>query len=124
MYDTLESALARAKERSGATTADDAYLTEVLTLSAGKNPADQTIYRPFYAAAKWLEQNRSGQALSEASGVKFTGLATPIASLLLLQASMDQALGLTVPAGFEAAFTATKSVVRFGTSSQSTRTRP
>lgn len=102
MFTTLADALNRAKERSGATAQDDSYLSELLTLSAGKNEANETIYRPFYCAAKWLEQNRSAQNLKEADGVKFTGLATPIASLLELQASSDTALALIIPKGFEA----------------------
>jgi hypothetical protein len=102
MYTDLSQSLARAKERSGATTADDAYLTEVLTLSAARDQAGVLNYRPYFAAAKFLEQNRAQQQIDSADGVKFTGLKTPIESLLRLQASVDSALGLDVPAGFEA----------------------
>ncbi|MEO1399683.1 MAG: hypothetical protein AAFV72_00325 [Cyanobacteria bacterium J06635_1] len=94
-------ALARAKERSGATDVDDAYLNEMLSMSAGTVDS-VTHYRPFYCAAKWIEQNRPGQQLSEADGVKFTGLQTPIDSLLGLQRAYDTANGLDVPSGFEA----------------------
>lgn len=101
MYESLSTALARAQERAG-TSGDDEYLTEVLTLSAGVDGDGATQYRPYYAAAKFLEQNRSAQTLSAAGDVKFTGLAKPIESLLGLQASIDKALGLIIPEGFEA----------------------
>ena len=101
-YLVQPDALARAKERSGATDADDDYLNELLTLSAGVDADQATHYRPFYCAAKWIEQNRTEQTLSEASGTKFTGLQKPIDSLLALQRAYDQAQGLTVPDGFEA----------------------
>ena len=101
-YTTQPEALARVKERSGATDADDEYLNELLTLSAGVDADQVTHYRPFYCAAKWMEQNRPAQTLSEASGTKFTGLQKPIDSLLGLQRAYDQGQGLTVPDGFEA----------------------
>lgn len=101
-YTTLADALLRAKERSGATEVDDIFLTELLVFSAGKAPDGVNHYRPFLVAARWLEQNRAQQAISEAEGAKFTGLATPIASLLQLQLAYDRANELTVPQGFEA----------------------
>lgn len=101
MYTELSAALTRAKERSGATEADDEYLAELLELSAGTAPDGVTHYRPFVCAARWIEQNASAQTLLEAEGVKFTGLAKPIESLLQMQAAYDQALQLTVPPGFE-----------------------
>lgn len=100
MYPTIEAALERAQERAGTT--EEEFLTEILTLSAGVDPQGDTQYRPFYAAAKFLEQNRSAQTLAQAGDVKFTGLSKPIESLLGLQAAMDSALGLIVPPGFEA----------------------
>jgi hypothetical protein len=129
-YLVLADALARAKERSGATSIDDGYLTELLTLSAGVDGASQTHYRPFYCAAKWLEQNRPAQTLKKAKdGVEFTGLATPIASLFALQLAYDASQQLTVPPGFEvvAETTGTASTTntqRFGTRSLSNRSRP
>ena len=102
-YLVQPDALARAKERSGATDADDEYLNELLTLSAGVDADQVTHYRPFYCAAKWIEQNRPAQTLSEAAGgTKFTGLQKPIDSLLALQRAYDQAQDLDVPDGFEA----------------------
>jgi hypothetical protein len=81
----------------------DAHLTNQLTITAGKKPDSTTIYRPYYVAAKFLEQLRSQQLLSKAEdGVTFTGLAKPIESLLAMQAALDQSLELTVPPGFEA----------------------
>ena len=101
-YTDLAGALARTKERSGASGADDALLTELLNMSAGTAADSTTHYRPFYVAATWMEQNQSAQQLLEADGAKFTGLAKPIASLLRLQAAYDRANGLTIPEGFEA----------------------
>ena len=102
-YLLITDALARAKERSGASALDDAYLTELLAMSAGVDAEAITHYRPFYVAAKWIEQNQDAQTLTEADGAKFTGLAKPIESLLALQAAYDRANELTVPKGFEAA---------------------
>jgi hypothetical protein len=102
-YTDLTASLDRAIERTQgqATLADEEWLTEMLTLSAG-TVESTTHYRPYYVAAKLLEQKLAAQTLSEADGAVFTGLATPIASLLNLQASYDSAMALTVPAGFEA----------------------
>lgn len=81
----------------------DAHITNQLVISAGTDPASSTMYRPYYVAAKFLEQLRSQQALSKAEdGVTFTGLAKPIESLLGLQAALDKSMDLTVPEGFEA----------------------
>lgn len=104
---------------------DDAFLTELLLMSAGKDATSVTHYRPFYCAARWLEQNRAAQQLSEAKGVKFTGLVTPIASLYGLQADYDSANELQIPKGFEAVATATTQPHRrFGTQSLVTKARP
>ena len=80
---------------------DDDFLTRLLTASAGINSQSQTVYRVYYAAAKFLEQIRSQHTISSADGAVFTGLVTPIASLLTLQLSEDLALGLIIPPGFE-----------------------
>lgn len=100
----LDEALDRAKERTQgqATTADDDWLTELLEMSAALDPDEVTHFRPYFAAAKLLEQKLSAQLVESADGATFTGLATPIASLLLLQAGYDSANGLAVPPGFEA----------------------
>jgi hypothetical protein len=128
MYASLEAALNRARERSAATNSDE-LLTELLELSAGtrKDTAARE-YRPFYVAARYLEQAGS-QQIAEADGVKFTGMKTPIVSLMALQRSLDAAL--IVPEGFEAIATSeslpaapTARLPRFGTSSVSSQPRP
>lgn len=126
MYTDLADALARAKERSGATSADDTYLTELLTLSAGKDASETTHYRPYFVAAKFLEQNQAKQALKKAGDVEFTGLTTPIASLLELQESIDKSLGLTIPQGFQSISLeeAKLSLPRYRSQSQRTTSRP
>lgn len=100
-YLVLVDSLARAKERAG-TSSGDEYLTELLTLSAGTDGDGITHYRPFYCAAKYLEQSRADQSLESADGATFTGQKVPIASLLNLQLAYDKANGLTIPEGFEA----------------------
>ncbi|MEM1240847.1 MAG: hypothetical protein AAGI45_13485 [Cyanobacteria bacterium P01_H01_bin.26] len=122
-YLNQAEALARAKERSGATAADDEYLNELLTMSSALDADGLTHYRPFYCAAKWIEQNRPAQTLTEASGTKFTGLQKPIDSLLALQRSYDQANGLDVPDGFEALASDCDRCDQVGPTSQ-TRYRP
>jgi hypothetical protein len=95
--------------------ADEAFLNDLLTSSAGQVPsggasdaeqtytAGVTVYRHYYVAARFLETLRSQHVLSQGgSGIVFTGLATPIASLMALQQGIDSSLKLIVPAGFEA----------------------
>ncbi len=128
-YTILIEALARAKERSGATAADDTYLNELLLLSAGIAPDETVHYRPFYVAARWLEQNRAQQALESADGAKFTGYAKPIASLMQLQAAYDKANELTIPDGFEALTSDLSEKMqfrplRFGTGSSTPKLNP
>lgn len=100
MYESLPLSLARAKERAGATDADSGFLTEMLELSKGIRKSDQVaVYRPFFVAAKHLEQNPMHQRVSKADDAVFTGMKTAIASLFALQASLDK--DLVVPIGFE-----------------------
>ncbi|MDX2215514.1 MAG: hypothetical protein SFY66_19780 [Oculatellaceae cyanobacterium bins.114] len=136
MYTTIPAALTEVKTNPatrGLIGAEyDSYLTNLLTLSAGKDAADVTQYRPFYVAAKLLEQLRSQQQISKADGAEFTGLAKPIESLLGTQIAFDKALGLTIPEGFEAVLPkcvtcegqSSGAIRRFGTRSQTTQIRP
>jgi hypothetical protein len=101
LYTDLNEALDRAVERSAAKASDRPYLQELLSMSYGTSPDGQIVYRPFYVAARFLQQSRRDQTVKEGDGVKFTGQAIPIASLLDLQSSLDQALA--VQAGFETA---------------------
>lgn len=102
MYLVKADALNRAKERSGATENDEVYLTELLDISAGIDTIGTQHFRPFYVAAKFIEQNQTVHTLKEADAVVFTGLPIPIASLLALQAAYDAANSLIIPPGFEA----------------------
>lgn len=125
MYPTIQAALAEVKTNpatAGLVTAEyDGYLTNLLTLSAGVMPTGETEYRPFYVAARLLEQLRSGQTLLSADGVVFTGLIKPIASLFAQQGAIDQALSLIVPPGFDVPLPTHR---RYFTRSFSTQTRP
>lgn len=103
MYTDLAAALARAKERCQRENTDnDQYLTELLTMSAGK-VADVTHYRPFWVAARFIAQDPDIRDIAEASGeAKFT-LANPrIADLMSQQAAYDAAYSLVVPPGMQA----------------------
>lgn len=100
-YTDRLAALARTKERCQAASLDDAYLLELLDMSAGKDAIAAVHYRPFFVAAKFLEQNPDLRDLSEADGAKFT-LADPrIKSLYELQRNYDLANNLSIPKGFE-----------------------
>lgn len=107
----------------------DGYLTNQLQISAGLKVAT-VYYRPYYVAAKFLEQLRSQQAIAKADGAEFTGLQKPIESLLGQQIALDKSLGLEVPAGFEAILPgcvtceSTGGFVRRRTRSHSTTARP
>lgn len=101
----------------------DAYLNNQLDITAGTKDSI-TYYRPYYVAAKFLEQLRSQQAIAEADGAKFTLLEKPIASLLALQASLDESLGLSVPPGFEAIALSMTQPLRFSTRSYPSQSRP
>jgi hypothetical protein len=124
--------------------ADDSFLNGLLSASAGTVPeggasdaeqtynAGATVYRHYYVAARFLETLRSQHVLSKGgSGVEFTGLATPIASLMSLQQGIDLSLGLEVPSGFGAVAIvepeSAGSVVRplpLGSGSRKTTVRP
>lgn len=100
LYTDLDKSLERAKERAAAGAEDSAYLTELLLMSAGIHAeTGQTVYRPFYVAAKYLEQSRRDQSFKSGDGSEFTGQKVPIQSLLDMQASLDA--GLTIPRAFQ-----------------------
>lgn len=95
LYTELADALERARERSAANQSDEKYLIEILQMSSGVHKiTGQIVYRPFYAAAKWIQQSRRDQSVTQAADVKFTGQETPIASLLDLQRSLDFELNI------------------------------
>jgi hypothetical protein len=65
-------------------------------------PSGATIYRPYYVAARLLQQNRTDQALESADGAKFTGMTIPIESFMTEQRALDASLNLEIPPGFAA----------------------
>lgn len=95
-YSNLALALLRAKERSGS--ADDVLVTEILELTAGVNPLEVKVYRPFWTAAELLGSQRS--VLEEGDGAKFREYSVAIQRLEQLQESIDLRLGLEVPEQF------------------------
>jgi hypothetical protein len=99
LYTDLDQAVTRAKERSAAQAKDEAYIRELLQISHGIHKTTQEIvFRPFYVAAKFLEQSRRDQTLKKADKAEFTGQALPIESLLGLQRALDA--DLDVPPSF------------------------
>lgn len=130
-FTDISAALARAKERAGADATADEFLTEILELSSALDAADVRHYRPYITAARFLEQDLGGQRLKKAKdGIEFTGLVTPIASLLNMQQAYDLSKGLIVPPGYEAvtieeeAVQATSTVRRYGSTSTRRTARP
>lgn len=95
-YSDLTLALLRAKERSGSD--DDVLVTEILELTAGVDPLDVKVYRPFWAAAELLGSQRS--VLEEGEGAKFREYSVAIERLEQLQMAIDTRLELTVPEQF------------------------
>jgi hypothetical protein len=104
MYTVLADALARAKERCQRENTDnDQYLTELLTMSAGKVADGTTHYRPFWVAARFIAQDPDIRDIAEASGeAKFTLAQPRIDELMASQAAYDLAYALTVPPGMQA----------------------
>ncbi len=78
----------------------EVYISELLDISKSLDLVPH--YRPFIVAALILQQDLDGQAITEADGVKFTGLAKVIESLLGLQKSYDLSTGIEIPPGFSA----------------------
>jgi hypothetical protein len=105
LYREFEAALATVRDRTGFPKRGDPgpstmFMTDMLNVSAGTHKVDgEQEFRPFYVAAKWLEQDLENQTLSEGGGAKFTGVAVPIRSLFDIQAALDKSLN--VPPGFE-----------------------
>lgn len=94
-------------------TGRDAIIQQKLTDSAGTLIGNQTIgsvtvpagtkiWRPYYTAARLLQQNRQDQALKSADGAVFSGLTTMIESFMTEQRALDASLGLEIPPGFAA----------------------
>lgn len=77
------------------------FINSLLDIAIGKTDTDITVYRPFYVAAKELEQ-RFTNNLKEADGAVFLQYEKQIASLLALQVALDLADGLIIPDSFSA----------------------
>lgn len=125
-YTVKQDALIRAKERAaGAGSESDIFLGEFLDFSAGVDTNGIVHYRPFLAAAVWLEQSPQFKQLKKADNVEFTGMVEAIASLRKLQLAYDLAFRLSLPDGMAAAEpnTKLKSFI-FGTSGLARRNTP
>ena len=60
-------------------------------------------YRPYYVAARQIQRNRDDVTLKAADGATFDQMTVMIRSLFEEQMGLDEALGLTVPAAYNAA---------------------
>lgn len=102
MFTFKPDALAMCKNRLDYDEDEDSFFIDsMLDISIGKTIDEIVVYRPFYVAAKELEQ-RFTNNLQEADGVKFLQYEKQIASLLALQVSLDLADSLTITDSFSA----------------------
>ena len=104
---------------------DDDFLMQLLSDSAAKSVDGlTTYYRIYYVAAKFLQQPAKLHQFSAVDpGIRFTGMAIPIASLLDLQASEDAANSWVTPFGYEV-LEKKRSQFIFGSQSIRLKSRP
>jgi len=111
--DFRDQAVALESAKLHAPRANVAKLTELLELTAGTgtfpvegNPEqteERTVFRPYYAAARWLRQNFNHIVKSTGVvGAQKVDPAEAIADLIDMQAAEDARLSLIVPAGYVA----------------------
>ena len=99
LYSTLQSALERVKDRTSESEEKEDYVIELLEMSYGfHKQTRELVYRPFWVAAKILQQSPFYQTLKKDDSTEFTGQQVPIQSLLDLQANLD--VDLDVRPGF------------------------
>jgi hypothetical protein len=100
-YASLEYALLRAKESLGFPISDttrDTALIELLMISKGAL-LEEIIYRPYYAAARYLLTYVPDQKIISADGVTFRDAREIAMNLLEMQSVVDIALGLVLAPG-------------------------
>lgn len=127
LYLDLLECIELVKERAQVTdTTKEAAIENLLEDSAGLTYDGVTdVYRPYFTAARFLEQDHQTQKLSKAGDVVFTGLAAVIASLYNQQAGIDQKYQLIISSAFLAPVTlpettaAVKKGANIGTTSTS-----
>jgi hypothetical protein len=101
---TLAEAIAKVQVLADAPTDQDIeFISDLLEVSAGINPAGELVYRFYYVAARRLQTNLEIQAITKAEGgVELTGQIRPIETYLNLQLGIDLSTPLIVPPGFTA----------------------
>lgn len=97
----IQGAISLALQKSGFPEARSAELQTMLENSAATLNGSP-YYRPWYVAAKALEQDLDTQSIESADDVKFTGQQVPIRSLLEWQAAIDSNSGAIIPEAFSA----------------------
>jgi hypothetical protein len=70
--------------------------------SIGLNAAAETVYRPYYVAARQIQRNRDDVTLKVADGATFDQMSVMIRSLFEEQIALDGSLGLDVPTAYDA----------------------
>ncbi len=102
MFTFKPDALAMCRNRLDYDETDDIFFIDsFLDISRGRAEDNTIVYRPFYVAAKELEQ-RFTNNLQEADGVKFLQYEKQIASLLSMQVALDLSDKLAIPDSFSA----------------------
>lgn len=96
-YRDMDECAALVKEKTGLNPSD---LKTQLLLSAGVDPNNTTIYRPYFVAG-WFLRTRKSQ-LVRAEGAEWIDPLRMADQFMVTQASIDRALNLTVPEGYEA----------------------
>ena len=102
----IEVALDIALDESKLESDREDKILRILDYSAGSKSDGTLCYRPWYAAAKALDEDLDTQALVKADGAQFTGQIRPIRSLYNAQHSIDLVdgarHGIVVPPEFSA----------------------
>lgn len=108
MVDFLTEAAAKAvvleriQDRGDTAKADEiAFIDTLLDDSKAQTTAGATHWRPYWAAAVWLEQNIAVQQFDAADEATFSHDQPTINSLFALQRSYDLSRQLVVPVGYE-----------------------
>lgn len=115
LYSVLEDAISRVKSRAITPEEenDEGYIVELLQMSYGLHKqTKELIYRPFWVAAKILQQSPFHQSLKKDDATEFTGQGVPIRSLLDLQANLDVELDVRPGFGVESRGGGSKEILK------------
>lgn len=94
-FELLADAVTVIEQRTGLTRTDE--WDTLLEQTAGTNPADTTVYRPYGVAALIRGNAQHEAVVLAAEGVQFAAPEGTLRALLATQNAWDSALELTVP---------------------------